>query len=115
MQHMTNWSSGLAQAHASGEPHILITILAIKGSAPRQGGGKMVVTVDKVFDTIGGGQLELLAIERSRRILNGNLPAVQQIEHYPLAAAAMLNFAAVTVGTGKLCTVATVARSDTTL
>ena len=89
MQDMTNWSSGLAQAHASGEPHILITILAIKGSAPRQGGGKMVVTVDKVFDTIGGGQLELLAIERSRRILNGNLPAVQQIEHYPLAATAM--------------------------
>ncbi len=89
MQRMTNWHSGLTQTRAAGEPHILITILAVKGSAPRYGGSKMVVTRKKVFDTIGGGQLELLAIERSRRILKGILPAVQQIEHYPLAATAM--------------------------
>ena len=89
MQRMTNWHSGLTQTRAAGEPHVLITILAVKGSAPRYGGSKMVVTRKKVFDTIGGGQLELLAIERSRRILRGILPAVQQIEHYPLAATAM--------------------------
>ena len=89
MRQMTNWLSGLTQTRAAGDPHVLITILAVKGSAPRCGGSKMVVTSNEVFDTIGGGQLEVLAIERSRKILEGILPAVQQIEHYPLAATAM--------------------------
>ena len=89
MRQMTNWLSGLTQTRAAADPHVLITILAVKGSAPRCGGSKMVVTSNEVFDTIGGGQLEVLAIERSRKILEGPLPAVQQIEHYPLAATAM--------------------------
>ena len=89
MRQMTNWLSGLTQTRAAADPHVLITILAVKGSAPRYGGSKMVVTSNEVFDTIGGGQLEVLAIERSRKILEGILPAVQQIEHYPLAATAM--------------------------
>ena len=84
-----NWQDALVNADASGVPHVLVTILAITGSAPREGGTKMVVTEERVVDTIGGGQLELLAIERSRAILAGQLPASQQVEHYPLAASAL--------------------------
>ena len=88
MPKQLNWQAALGDAHAKGQPHVLITVLAVAGSAPRQSGQKMVVTADGVHDTIGGGQLEQLAIERARSLLDGELSAQQQVEHYPLAAAA---------------------------
>ena len=83
------WQTALAKAQADGTPHVLVTILAVSGSAPRVGGSKMVVTKDDVVDTIGGGQFELLAIQHARQILSGEQPNEQHIEHYPLAAAAL--------------------------
>lgn len=88
MNNKASWQEGLRRAEATGTPHVLITILAISGSAPRRSGSKMVVTHDCVYDTIGGGQLELMATQRARAVLQGELPAQQQIQHYPLAAAA---------------------------
>ena len=83
------WQTALAKVQADGTPHVLVTILAVSGSAPRVGGSKMVVTQDDVVDTIGGGQLELLAIQHARQILGGEQPSEQHIEHYPLAATAL--------------------------
>lgn len=51
------------------QPSVLITVAATSGSVPREAGAKMVVTADAQFDTIGGGHLELKAIETARLLL----------------------------------------------
>lgn len=48
---------------------ILITVAQALGSTPRAAGAKMVVTPDRLFDTIGGGHLEWRAIEIARAML----------------------------------------------
>ena len=48
---------------------ILITVASTDGSVPREAGAKMLVTVDALFDTIGGGHLELSALEVARAML----------------------------------------------
>ncbi len=54
---------------ASGKPVILVTIEKTKGSAPREKGTVMGVTEDAISGTIGGGQLEWLAMEHARKML----------------------------------------------
>jgi xanthine dehydrogenase accessory factor len=50
-------------------PAILITVARVDGSAPREVGAKMLVTLDAQFDTIGGGHLEFCAIQKAREML----------------------------------------------
>jgi len=66
---MSSWLAALSALAASATPAILVTVLEAKGSTPREAGAKMVVTVDRIYDTIGGGHLELKAIELSRHLL----------------------------------------------
>lgn len=50
----------------------LVTVLAIRGSAPREAGARMVVSADNRFaGTIGGGQLEWEAIQLAAGRLRG--------------------------------------------
>jgi xanthine dehydrogenase accessory factor len=53
-------------AHAAGEPGVVVTITAHRGSVPRESGTRMLVLAGYVVGTIGGGHLELQAIERAR-------------------------------------------------
>jgi xanthine dehydrogenase accessory factor len=54
----------LAGILADNDQAALITILAVRGSAPREAGTRMIVTGDGTFSgTIGGGQLEWEAIQ----------------------------------------------------
>ena len=46
-----------------------ICVDEVKGSAPRDAGAWMLVSPGAVFRTIGGGNLEFMAIEKARRIL----------------------------------------------
>ncbi|MES2742778.1 MAG: xanthine dehydrogenase accessory protein XdhC [Pseudomonadota bacterium] len=50
-------------------PAVLVTVAAVQGSAPRAAGAKMLVTAARQFDTIGGGHLELRAVELARAML----------------------------------------------
>ena len=50
---------------------ILVTVGEAKGSTPRDTDAWMVVARNGLFGTIGGGQLEFLALERARSILAG--------------------------------------------
>lgn len=54
---------------ASGKPIILVTVEKTKGSVPRESGTVMGVTQEAISGTIGGGQLEWLAMEHARKIL----------------------------------------------
>jgi xanthine dehydrogenase accessory factor len=54
---------------ASDGPAILVEIAAARGSVPRDAGAWMLVSAGEVAGTIGGGQLEYLAIDHARRML----------------------------------------------
>lgn len=66
---------------------ILVTVAAAEGSVPREPGAKMLVTQEREFDTIGGGHLELCAIEFARAMLEqpvDTLPAQRRLQRFPL-------------------------------
>ncbi|GAA1602896.1 hypothetical protein GCM10009804_69190 [Kribbella hippodromi] len=48
---------------------VLVTVMSVRGHAPREAGAKMVVAADNVWSTVGGGNLEALAISRSRAMI----------------------------------------------
>jgi len=50
---------------------VLVEVTDVKGSAPRNAGAWMLVGRDMIFRTIGGGQLEYMAIDHARKILAG--------------------------------------------
>jgi len=54
---------------ARGVHGILVTVARETGSAPREAGAAMLVTPEACFGTVGGGRLELQAIERARAML----------------------------------------------
>jgi xanthine dehydrogenase accessory factor len=71
---------------AEGTPAVLVEVTQALGSAPREAGTRMLVSTMRCEGTIGGGHLELKAIERARRLLAaGN--ATPQSAHYPLGPA----------------------------
>jgi len=51
----------------------LITVTKAKGSTPREEGAWMLVSPEKTFGTIGGGQLEFLAITKARELIAENI------------------------------------------
>lgn len=66
---MHNWISALADLQSQGEACVLVTIIEELGSTPRNAGSKMVVSAERIFDTIGGGHLEYKAMEIAREML----------------------------------------------
>ncbi|WP_320194853.1 xanthine dehydrogenase accessory protein XdhC [Agrobacterium rosae] len=52
-------------------PAILIEITSVKGSAPREAGTFMLVSNTSIWQTIGGGQFEYMAIDHARAMLAG--------------------------------------------
>jgi xanthine dehydrogenase accessory factor len=64
-----SWISALADLQQQGQPCVLVTIIEERGSTPRNAGSKMVVTTDRIFETIGGGHLEYKAMELAREML----------------------------------------------
>jgi xanthine dehydrogenase accessory factor len=67
-----------------GEPAVLVTVASVRGSTPREPGAKMVVTGDAFEGTIGGGHLELKAIEIARDLLASGEPG--ELRRFPLGA-----------------------------
>ena len=50
---------------------VLVEVASVRGSAPREEGAFMLVSTDAIAGTIGGGQLEYMAIDHARRMLAG--------------------------------------------
>ena len=53
---------------AAGEV-VLVNVREAAGSTPREAGAWMLVSPDAIFGTIGGGQLEFMAIDRARQMI----------------------------------------------
>ncbi|HET7527942.1 MAG TPA: xanthine dehydrogenase accessory protein XdhC [Burkholderiaceae bacterium] len=54
---------------ADGRAAVLVDVVDFKGSVPRETGTRMLVAVDVVIGTIGGGHLEQQAIAQARSLL----------------------------------------------
>lgn len=54
---------------AAGRAAVVVEVVDFKGSVPRETGTRMLVAADAVIGTIGGGHLELQAIEQARSLL----------------------------------------------
>ena len=68
------------------QPSIVIEVLEARGSVPRETGTRMLVSARDTAGTIGGGHLELKAIDRAREMLRTSELAPHR-EHYPLGPA----------------------------
>lgn len=53
----------------AGEPAIHVRLTGVRGSSPREAGAEMFVSASSLCDTIGGGQLEYMAIDKARAML----------------------------------------------
>jgi len=64
-----DWLSAAQQLRRDGQPGVLVTVLEVRGHAPRDPGAKMVVSADRSWGSVGGGNLEESAIRRARELI----------------------------------------------
>ena len=64
-----DWLNAVQQLRHDGRPGVLVTVVQVRGHAPREAGAKMVVSPDRVWGSVGGGNLEETAIDRARAML----------------------------------------------
>jgi len=82
-----NWQLAINECHSHAAPFAVATVLGTTGSTPRGANAKMVITSEATYDSIGGGQLELLVTSKAREMLALRVPS-QKIDHFPLASKA---------------------------
>ena len=68
-------------------PCVVVTVVRVKGSAPRALGSRMLVTESHLIGSIGGGNLEHDALATARRLLRESSPGDQSQEPYGLGPA----------------------------
>ena len=67
-------------------PAVIVEVTEALGSAPREGGTRMLVSAREVVGTVGGGHLEWKAISQARDMLRRNITQ-SHAEHFPLGPA----------------------------
>ena len=72
-----SWLDGLVRHADAGTPCVVVTVEAVRGSAPRGVGTRMTVGADDFDGTIGGGALERAALARARALLEAGREAGQ--------------------------------------
>lgn len=75
---MKNWARTALDCIAAEGQAAMITLAAVEGSTPREAGARMIVTPAQAHGTIGGGNLEFLAIDQARRLLASDLHLLKQ-------------------------------------
>jgi xanthine dehydrogenase accessory factor len=73
------WLAAVARLRQRREPGVLVTLAAVRGHAPRRAGAKMVVARASTWGSIGGGNLEAVAVERARELLDSLEPVPELI------------------------------------
>ncbi|MGO4341121.1 xanthine dehydrogenase accessory protein XdhC [Pedococcus sp. 2YAF34] len=75
-----HWLAAVERLRGERRAGVLVTLVSVRGHAPREAGAKMVVTVDDAWDSIGGGNLEATAVARARAMLADGVRTPQQLE-----------------------------------
>ncbi|WP_206314042.1 xanthine dehydrogenase accessory protein XdhC [Streptomyces coryli] len=63
------WVAAVARLRARRETGVLVTVAAVRGHAPRKAGAKLVVGATEAWGSIGGGNIEAVAIDRARELI----------------------------------------------
>ena len=83
---MNHWLTAMRARIAQGRPVVRVTVASIKGSAPREPGACMLVEPDGFVGSIGGGHLELKAIEIARDMLARPASGAARLDRFALGA-----------------------------
>jgi xanthine dehydrogenase accessory factor len=84
-----HWSQAVHELASRGEAYVLVTLISVSGSTPRDSGTKMVITAEQTFATIGGGHLEYQCIAQAHELLiqqQNNKSGLQKIVDFQLGA-----------------------------
>jgi xanthine dehydrogenase accessory factor len=90
---MTNQGQNAWLTATPAGPAVLVTVAIVEGSVPREAGAHMLVTAHGQADTIGGGHLELCALEVARAMLQEATGAASSPNPAPAVAARMQRYA----------------------
>lgn len=74
------WLEAVTWLRAARQPGVLVTVAAVRGHAPRAAGAKLVVGAHRTWGSIGGGNLEAVAVDRAREMLAGREAAPELME-----------------------------------
>ena len=66
-----HWLGAVERLREEREAGVLVTLAEVRGHAPRDAGAKLVVSADQTWGSVGGGNLEELAVRRARVLLRG--------------------------------------------
>jgi xanthine dehydrogenase accessory factor len=75
-----DWLDALAQLRREGAPGVLITVIEVRGHAPRDAGAKMLVGTEQTWGSVGGGNLEETAIRRARELIAAKSSTTEVLE-----------------------------------
>ncbi|WP_405792937.1 xanthine dehydrogenase accessory protein XdhC [Streptomyces sp. NBC_00029] len=75
-----SWVAAVARLRARREPGVLVTVAAVRGHAPRRAGAKLVVGRTETWGSIGGGNIEAVAIDRARELSGTAGPEPEMME-----------------------------------
>jgi xanthine dehydrogenase accessory factor len=81
---VTDWLHTLQRVGERGLDCVLVTVTSGRGSTPRDAGAKMLVAVDAIHGTIGGGELEFQATGIARDLLRAT--GGKETRRFPLGA-----------------------------
>src|SRR6476469_8119503 len=86
-----DWLPAVERLRSRREAGVRVTVASVRGHSPRDAGAKMVVSSEQTWGTIGGGNLEAVAVARARDLLTAsaaepamftaNLSAHAPVEH----------------------------------
>jgi xanthine dehydrogenase accessory factor len=65
-----DWLKAARQLRDDGAGGVLVTVIEVRGHAPREAGAKMVVGRDGAWGSVGGGNMEATAIARARELID---------------------------------------------
>jgi xanthine dehydrogenase accessory factor len=75
-----DWLSALQQLRADGGSGVLVTVIEVRGHAPRDPGAKMLVGTDQLWGSVGGGNLEEMAVVRARQLIEAGVARPEVLE-----------------------------------
>ncbi|KOU30040.1 molybdenum cofactor sulfurylase [Streptomyces sp. WM6373] len=75
-----SWVAAVARLRARREPGVLVTVATVRGHAPRRAGAKLVVGRTETWGSIGGGNIEAVAIDRARELSGAADPEPELME-----------------------------------
>jgi xanthine dehydrogenase accessory factor len=74
-----HWLRAVEALRRERRPGVLVTLVDVRGHAPRDAGAKMVVAADGAWGSIGGGNLEETAVRRARAMLSEGATSPEEL------------------------------------